>query len=99
MAPTVNLHSLVCLMEITEELIRQLVMEVVEKIEALRAQASCSVPAGRSIRNFNGRVLSAWDVECCFREKVDCLQMPRKTIITPLAAERARDLGVKLALH
>jgi hypothetical protein len=86
-------------MEITEELIRQLVMEVVEKIEALRAQAAQPTPAGRSVRNFGGRVLSAWDVECCFREKVDCLQMPRKTIITPLAAERARDLGVKLDLQ
>lgn len=85
-------------MEITEELIRQLVMEVVEKIEALRLQHA-SLPASKSIRQFQGRVLSAWDVECCFREKIDSLLLPAKTIITPLAAERARDLNVRLELQ
>jgi hypothetical protein len=82
-------------MQITEELIRQLVVEVVEKLEAMRAQSSVSRPSARQ-EVFGGKVLSAWDVESYFRSGVETVVVSNRTIITPLARERVSDLGLNL---
>ncbi|MCJ8347879.1 hypothetical protein MJH12_20275 [bacterium] len=83
-------------MQITEELIRQLVIEVVEKLEAMKE--ATQVVSNRSVENFQGRLLTGEDIEYCFRRKVDTMLIPKKTIITPLAKERSNDLGVKLEI-
>jgi hypothetical protein len=85
--------------EITEELIRQLVVEVVEKLEAMRAgqvKAPTFAIKRANAETFDGKVLSAWDVESAFRNKAEILLVRSNTIITPLAEERCRDLGVRL---
>lgn len=83
-------------MQITEELIRQLVIEVVEKIEAMKD--SSNVVSSSSVENFQGKLLTGEDIEYCFRRKVDTMRIPKKTIITPLAKERSNDLGVTLEI-
>ncbi|PCJ17858.1 MAG: hypothetical protein COB02_12380 [Candidatus Cloacimonadota bacterium] len=83
-------------MQITEELIRQLVIEVVEKLEAMKE--SNSIVSNKSIENFHGKLLTGEDIEYCFKRKVDTLLVPKKTIITPLGRERSNDLGVKIEI-
>lgn len=83
-------------MEITEELIRQLVVEVVEKLENMRAQSSRPVSA--TIEEFRGRVLTGEDIEYFFRQKVEIVRVSKKAIITPLGHERSKDLGVQLEI-
>ncbi|MBW7875434.1 MAG: hypothetical protein H3C47_05560 [Candidatus Cloacimonetes bacterium] len=82
-------------MQITEELIRQLVAEVVDKIESLNS-TSVSVPVKGEI--FPGKVLTGTDIEQYFRRKILTLHIRPKTLLTPLATERARDLGVILIM-
>ncbi|MCO4781299.1 MAG: hypothetical protein KC646_03180 [Candidatus Cloacimonetes bacterium] len=83
-------------MQITEELIRQLVIEVVEKLEGLKE--SSNLASNHSVEQFQGRLLTGEDIEYCFRRKVDTMRIPKKTIITPLAKERSNDLGVSLEI-
>ena len=83
-------------MQITEELVRQLVIEVVEKLEAMKD--SVALVSNSSIENFQGKLLTGEDIEYCFRRKVDTLLVPKKTIITPLGRERSTDLRVKIEI-
>lgn len=85
-------------MKITEELIRQLVTEVVEKVERM-TQQEADVVASPATEVFRGKVLSASDVEYFFRQKVDRLIVSKSTIQTPLAQERSRDLGVEIEIQ
>ena len=84
-------------MEITEELIRQLVVEVVEKIENMKAQSSLG-SSSVLIEDFRSKVLTGEDIEYLFRRKVEVVRVKKKTIITPLGHERSRDLGVEIEL-
>jgi len=81
-------------MRVTEELIRQIVLEVVEKIERLkREEAEARSPL---VESFTGKVLTAPDVEYFRRTEVEILRIPKGIVITPLALERAGDLGLRL---
>lgn len=85
-------------MQITEQLIRQIVQEVVERIEALQcsnhAENRTSAPSVR----FQSKVLTGSDVEYYVREGFEILHLSKKTVITPLAWERSRDLDLQLVL-
>ena len=81
-------------MQITEELIRQLVIEVVDRLERkLQEEALLSTP---SREKFVGKLLTAPEVEYFARQGIDLLVVEKKTVITPLAKERCSDLGVQL---
>ncbi len=81
-------------MRITEELVRQLVIEVVDKLEKIQREAKTQ--AQSHVEEFQGKVLSASELEVFHRNRVEVLRLSRTTILTPLAQERARDLGVAL---
>jgi hypothetical protein len=82
-------------MQITEELIRQLVAEVVDRIESLK---QAQIPPASKGEIFAGKVLTGTDIEQYFRRKILTLHIKPKTLLTPLATERARDLGVILIM-
>ncbi len=94
-------------MKITEELIRQIVIEVVDRIEGLKSQNPPSPGPVKKVWNspfqlsgqeeFRGRVLTGTEVESAFRRGVQILQVSPKALLTPLAEERARDLGLTLS--
>ena len=81
-------------MEITEELIREIVKEVVNRIEHLRSNTQLDTAAS-SVR-FKQNVLTASDIEYYAREGIELIYLSKKTVITPLATERSRDLNVEL---
>jgi hypothetical protein len=81
-------------MRITEELIRQIVLEVVDKIERLRKEAA--VKESPLVETFSGKLLTASDVEFFRRNQVEILRISKTVVITPLAKERCSDLDLTL---
>lgn len=81
-------------MRITEELIRQIVLEVVDKIERLKLEEAAR--QSPLVESFTGKVLTAHDVEFFRRSEIEILRIPKGIVVTPLAHERAGDLGLKL---
>ncbi len=51
-----------------------------------------------SVRQHFGRLLSEWDVLTVHRSGGRAMGLKKSVIITPLARERARDLGVELII-
>ena len=86
-------------MQITEELIREIVTEVVGRIEAMRSKSQKSFSSAAPQVRFHSKVLTGGDVEYYFREGVEVLRLSSKTIITPLAKERSGDLKIELILE
>ena len=83
-------------MQITEELIREIVTEVVDRIEVMRSKNENSLRSAAPQVRFHSKVLTGGDVEYYFREGVEVLTLSPKTITTPLAKERSRDLKIEL---
>ena len=81
-------------MQITEQLIREIVKEVVDRIELLRSSAQLETAA--SSVTFKQKVLTGSDIEYYAREKIEIIYLSKKTVITPLAMERGRDLKIEL---
>jgi hypothetical protein len=81
-------------MQITEDLVRRLVIEVVDKLEELQREAE--IKEKPHLQDFQGKVLTASELEFLHRNRVEVLRLSKKTILTPLARERAQDLGVTL---
>ena len=86
-------------MQITEELIRKIVTEVVGRIEAMRGKSQNSFSSAAPQVSFHSKVLTGEDIEYYFREGVEVLRLSSKTIITPLAKERSGDLKIELILE
>ena len=86
-------------MQITEELIREIVTEVVGRIEAMRGESQNSFSSAAPQVRFHSKVLTGEDIEYYFREGVEVLRLSSKTIITPLAKERSGDLKIELILE
>ena len=86
-------------MQITEELIREIVTEVVGRIEVMRSKSENSLRSVAPQVRFHSKVLTGGDVEYYFREGVEVLTLSPKTIITPLAKERSGDLKIELILE
>ena len=86
-------------MQITEELIREIVTEVVSRIESMRSEAKESSRSAAPTAHFRQKVLTGGDVEYYFREGIEILVFSSKTIITPLAKERGGDLKIEFVLE
>tara|TARA_Y100000589_G_scaffold248515_1_gene236529 strand:- start:1182 stop:1442 length:261 start_codon:yes stop_codon:yes gene_type:complete len=86
-------------MQITEELIREIVTEVVSRIESMRMSEVTSFESAAPRVKFYSKVLTGSDVEYHFREGTEVLMLSRKTVITPLAHERCRDLKIELVFE
>lgn len=83
-------------MQITEELIRRLVIEVVDRIESLRQNSLAATGPKSEAEEFSGKVMTGTDIEMYHRRRIVVIKVNPRTILTPLARERARDLGVSL---
>ena len=86
-------------MQITEQLIREIVTEVVSRIESMRNAEPTSLESAAPSAKFYSKVLTGSDVEYHTREGIEVLLLSRKTVITPLAYERCRDLKLELVFE
>ncbi len=91
---------------ITQDIIEEIVRRVLERLlkdprfQSVAASGDTSQrPKTSSVRQHYGRLLSEWDVLQVHRSGGRALKVSKKTILTPLARDRARDLGVELIIE
>lgn len=88
-------------MKIDRETLESIVREVVERLLASNPElcqalddAAPASPGG-SFEHYS-RVLSEGDLIACRKQGKRSIRCDAKTIITPLARDRARDLGIRI---
>lgn len=86
-------------MQITEELIREIVSEVVDRIEKMRSSTQDPRRSSAPREKFHRKVLTGSDIEYYFKEGVEVIVLTRRTIVTPLAKERSGDLKLELVFE
>ena len=87
---------------VIEEIVRRVLERLLKdpRFSSVAAEGQSSqAPAKSSVRQHYGRLLSEWDVLTVHRAGGRAMKMAKSTIITPLAKDRARDLGVELILE
>ncbi|MBI4870282.1 MAG: hypothetical protein HY814_01800 [Candidatus Riflebacteria bacterium] len=89
---------------VDEKLIEEIVRRVVARLLAAgQLQASAPAPSQaeppRQGVTHTGRVLTEWDVLLAHRAGKGYITLAKKTIVTPLARDRARDLSVELVIQ
>ena len=92
-------QSILPTMQITEELIREIVSEVVDRIEKMRCSTQEPSRSSAPTEKFHRKVLTGSDVEYYFKEGVEVIVIARGTIVTPLAKERSGDLKLELVFE
>jgi hypothetical protein len=89
-------------MNIDRETLEAIVREVVERLlksnpELCQSLADSATPPPDGTFEHYGRVLSEGDLMACRKHGKRTIRCDAKTIITPLARDRARDLGIRIA--
>jgi hypothetical protein len=87
-------------MQIDEEALAAIVREIVERLLAKNPALIVSSPSGDagadSVHEHYGRVLSEGDLLACRKAQKRAIRVEPRTIITPLARDRAKDMGIRI---
>jgi hypothetical protein len=83
-------------MQIDEETLAALVREIVERLLAKNPELVVPSPVEDSVFEHYGRVLSEGDLLASRKAQKKAIRTEPRTIITPLARDRAKDLGIRI---
>jgi hypothetical protein len=84
-------------MQIDEKTLEAIVREVVERLLSERPDLfTSSQEQSDAILDHFGRVLSEDDLLVCRKQGKRAIRIDTRTIVTPLAKDRARELGVRI---
>ena len=88
---------------IDEKTVEEIVRRVLERLlqnprfkDVAGSKAASASSSPSSVRRHYGRLLSEWEVLQVHRSGGRAMKLEKATIVTPLAKDRARDLGVEL---
>ena len=87
--------------KLIEEIVRRVVARLLAEGQLQAAGVPTPAPAPAPAQatqgvTHTGRVLTEWEILQAHRSGKGFISLSRKTIVTPLARERARDLSVEL---
>lgn len=88
--------------KLIEEIVRRVVARLMAEgqLQAAAAPGATSAPAPKPQGvTHTGKVLTEWEILQAHRAGKGFISLSRKTIVTPLARDRARDLSVELVYH
>ena len=85
-------------MKIDQATLEAIVREVVQRLLATHPDLieHCAAEQDGDAYEHYGRVLSEGDLNICRKTGKRAIRTDAKTIITPLAKDRARDLGIRI---
>lgn len=76
-----------------------IVSEVVERLVRERPDLFDQTPPDDVTSRHSGRVLTEVEVLRCRRDRKVAIRIRKGTIVTPLARDRARDLGIEIVVE
>lgn len=85
--------------KIDQAALEAIVREVVQRLLASHPELVATAADDGPSHEHYGRVLSESDLIACRKLSKRSIRCDAKTIITPLARDRARDLGIRIVLR
>ncbi|MBI4859841.1 MAG: hypothetical protein HY815_06200 [Candidatus Riflebacteria bacterium] len=86
-------------MKIDAKTLETIVREVVERLLAQHPELFASSAPDDPVVEHRGRLLSEGDLLTCRKQGKRAIRLDRKTIVTPLARDRAKDLGIRVVFR